>query len=308
MPNYQDDISLTLAVSAYNGTSFSPERRGASTRDDYAAELAQALSLFESEAAKGGTSELVAEEFARYRANYAKRLRAYLASSSRCVSSFVAGPSNFPVRRMNKRADIAHRRLGELIEFSKAARAAVIRTLRPDLAPIRTGDSDARERIEAELVGLRAQQDHMKAVNAAHGRFVRNPASLEAAPFDEATKRTIREYKPAYSWEPHPFAPFELTNNGANIRRLERRLKDVAALKEQAAGGDTEETIGVCRVVQCFADNRLRVYFPGKPSHDVRTNLKRHGFKWSPMAGAWQRFISADALYYARTICKEIKS
>jgi hypothetical protein len=40
MEQYMQDIPLNLAVSAFNGTSFNPEKRGESYRNDYAKTLA----------------------------------------------------------------------------------------------------------------------------------------------------------------------------------------------------------------------------------------------------------------------------
>jgi hypothetical protein len=46
--------------------------------------------------------------------------------------------------------------------------------------------------------------------------------------------------------------------------------------------------------------------FPGKPSEEIRTELKRNGFRWSPMAGAWQRMPSTWAWTLAREIAGKV--
>lgn len=300
MNSYTADIPESLALAAFSGTSFSPERRAVSTRNEYAQTLEQDYAAFAKQADKGGTLDLLDAEFAQYRAGYAARYRAYLASSSRCVSSFIAGPSNFPAHRMNKRADIAHKRLNELLEFGERARKAVIRKLRPDLAPIMSGDSDAIQRLQAELETLKAMQATMKAVNAAHKRFMKSPESLEKAELSDAMKERIRAYKPQYSWEPHPFAPFQLTNNSANLRRVEKRIEQLARAK--ATPDKTIECASGLRVEDCPADNRVRLFFPGKPDETIRSKLKSNGFRWSPTIGAWQAYRNTRSLELAQQI------
>lgn len=95
--NFAADIPVGLAQAAFSGTSFSPEKRAASWTASYGAELSSDYDLFKSHAEKGGTLDQLDAEFARYRAGARQRFTAFLASNSRCVSSFIAGPSNFPV-------------------------------------------------------------------------------------------------------------------------------------------------------------------------------------------------------------------
>lgn len=296
--SYALDISASLAISAFSGTSFSPEKRGESARTEYAETLAGDYAHFAAQADKGGTIDLLESEFERYRAGYATHYRAWLTSSSRCMSTMIAGPSNFPVRRMQKRNDIAHKRCTDLIEFRDRARKSVIRKLRPDLAPIMAGDGDAVQRLQAELDKLQAMQTRMKAINAAHKRFMKDPASLDTADFSDAEKNVIRNYKPTYSWEPHPFAPFQITNNGANIRRVEGRIKSLSAIK--AMPEKAIECASGLRVEDCPADNRVRLFFPGKPDADVRAKLKSNGFRWSPTIGAWQAYRNSRAMELAQ--------
>lgn len=303
--DYQADIPLTLAVSAHAGTSFSPERRGERERAEYADWLASVRAKLEAAAAKGGTADMVAAEFDRYRAGYRKRYMAYLVSSSRCVSSMIAGPSNFPAHRMNKRADIAHKRLGELLDWRDKALQAANRNLRPDLAPIMASDSDAVSRLSAELATLEAMQTRMKAVNAAHKAWQRDPASLDASGLSDADKARVVNYKPAYSWEPHPYAPFQMTNNSANIRRVKARIESISRaqampVKEFSAGN------GV-RVEDDPPANRVRLFFPGKPDATVRDNLKRNGYRWSPTIGAWQAYRNIRAMELAQNMVWDAK-
>lgn len=296
--SFKDEISASLAVGAFNGTSFSPERRGESVRSDYERTMQAAYETLRKHAEKGGTLDILETEFARYKSGYRARTEAWLRSHSRCISAMITGPSNFPVRRQQKRNDVEHKRLGELIEFGERGLNAAIRNLRPDLRPIMAGDANAIERLEEKLVELRTRQDRMKKINAAHKAFKKDAKTLEDADLSQQEKDLIRRYVPAYSWEPHPFAPFELTNNNATIRTAEKRL---AAL--QVAKATPEKNIECAsglRVEDCPADNRVRLFFPGKPDADVRGKLKSNGFRWSPTIGAWQAYRNSRAMELAQ--------
>jgi hypothetical protein len=295
------DIPFGLARAAFKGTSFSPEKRADSWRASYGAELAGDYELFRQNAEKGGTLDLLEQEFARYRAGARQRFTRFLASNSRCVSSFIAGPSNFPAARMNKRADIAHRRLGEYCEFRERARAAVIRKLRPDLAPIMASDPDAIERYEAELAKLKAQQERMRAANAAIR--ANKKAGLEAQigalmelGFAEPVARKLIE--PDFCGR-IGFPDYMLKNNGANIRRIEKRVALVAKLQATPVA---EYEGSAARIEFDPPANRVRLYFPGKPSFEIRSELKQNGFRWAPTIGAWQAYYNSNAAATARKV------
>ncbi len=291
------DISLCTATAAHNGTSWTPEKRGESTRNEYAQTLAADYEEFAAIAAdKPELAPLFAEEFARYREGFRKRYVAMLHSQSRCVSWAIAGPSNFPGRRMQKRADVAHKRLEEMLEFRQRAKKAIRRALCPELRPIMAGDGDACEALKAKIEAAQSLQEGMKAINAAHKAFLKDPASLDKCTLPQSTKDQIRNYKPRYSWEPHPIAPFELTNNSANIRRMKERLETISQAKATPA---TEAEGSAARLEDCPAENRVRLFFPGKPDAEVRGRLKSGGFRWAPTIGCWQAYRNHRTLELA---------
>jgi hypothetical protein len=56
------------------------------------------------------------------------------------------------------------------------------------------------------------------------------------------------------------------------------------------------------RIVEDATDDRLRLIFDGKPSEEVRNDLKANGFKWSPKNDAWQRQLTDNARYAAKQV------
>jgi hypothetical protein len=299
------DIPATLARGAFNGTSFSPERRGDSARDCYAGSMAEDYSHFLQHATKGGTLDKLEAEFSRYRARLAGLYRAYLASQSRCVSSMIAGPSNFPAARMNKRADITHRRLGEYFATRETARRAVVRNLRPDLRPIMAGDADAVERLAVELAAAERAHETMKHANSAIRQHAKagmphQVAALMELGYSEEKATRLIAPPPNLACYGQGFASFTLTNSSANIRRMRQRLEHLerckAAAVTEATGAD-----GV-RLEDDPPANRVRLFFPGKPAAAVRDALKSAGFRWAPSLGAWQGYRNHWTMQKAREL------
>jgi hypothetical protein len=93
------------------------------------------------------------------------------------------------------------------------------------------------------------------------------------------------------------FADFELTNNSANIRRMKQRLVGIAQNKAApAVEADGENA----RFEDCPAENRVRLFFPGKPAAEVRQRLKSAGFRWAPTLGCWQAYRHAGTIQTAK--------
>jgi len=191
------------------------------------------------------------------------------------------------------------RNIAKSIEADKLAKDFARRADAVGSAGISSDDPDAVAKLKEQLVELEAEQARKKAVNAAHKRFLKDPASLDGADLSDADKARIRNYKPAYSWEPHPYPPYSMQNANANIRRIKQRIAD---LQQNAGRESSERVVGDVRIVRDAEDNRLRLIFPGKPDDALRAKLKGHGFRWSPMAGAWQRQLSPAAEWAAERV------
>jgi len=288
------DIPETLALSAFQGVSFDPEGRGRRTVEAYVAALLEIREQLQAAGVKGGTLEKVEEEFERVREGAQRRLSAYLSSSSRCISSFIAGPSNFPVARANKRSDVAHARLGEYLSFLRRAREAANRNLRPDLRPIMSGDADAVERLAEEIDAAERMQERMRQANAQIRKH--QVAALMELGFSETQSGEL--LKPD-CLRRVGFPDYALSNNSANIRRMKSRLAHLQVAKATPVA--TVEG-SAARIEDDAPANRVRLFFPGKPEVDVRTRLKRGGFRWAPTVGAWQAYRNERSL----TLAKEI--
>lgn len=296
------DIPYSTAEAAHSGTSWTPERRAESERNEYAATLAEDYEAFRQNAVKGGTVDLLDAEFARYREGYRARYLAYLRSRSRIVSTFIAGASNFPSRTMQRRNAVADKRLTELVEFRPRAKRAIMRKLRPDLAPIMAGDADALERLEAKIAKAENLQARMRAANKVVKARKLSDEQKIVGLIEQGFSPSIAAelLKPDFAGRTG-FADYQLSNNNANIRRMRQRVEQITALRNTAGSETTNDDSGIT-VEDAPADNRVRIFFPDKPAADVRTTLKSNGFRWAPSLGCWQAFRNHRALELAKQI------
>lgn len=161
---------------------------------------------------------------------------------------------------------------------------------------ISSDDPEAVQKIKAELEKLEEKQGRMKTANK-HLRKNDNVALLSMG----YSEQLISELKKPDFAGRTGYADYAITNNGANIRRLKKRIEELTA---RAGDTTSEQTINGVRILDNVEDNRLQLFFPGKPEEEVRKKLKASGFRWSPYAGAWQRQRSNAAMYLAQEIIK----
>ena len=97
--------------------------------------------------------------------------------------------------------------------------------------------------------------------------------------------------------DPVPYPSYLLSNNNANIHRVEQRISDLKNRAEfvgwEFPGGRAEVNEG---------ENRLQLFFDEKPTVEQRRELKSGGFRWAPSQGAWQRQLTKNAIYAADRI------
>ena len=91
-------------------------------------------------------------------------------------------------------------------------------------------DEDAPDRLAERIAKLEARRDAMKRGNTA---FKRGGAAALVEAVGEVLARHAARTLEAAHWEKAPFPSWELTNLGANIRRLRGRLVAVNAAADQ---------------------------------------------------------------------------
>jgi hypothetical protein len=207
----------------------------------------------------------------------------------------VAGGANFPVHKKEQQNEARKRN----IEEWQNIQGLLDKIRGTGMGGISADDPNAIDKLREKLSRLEAGQEHMKLANA-HWRKHGTMAGFPGISEDEAV-RIDAQMKTAYSWvqKNGPYESWKLSNNNANINRIRDRITALERKAETSLEG-WEFTGG--RVQMNIAENRLQIIFEGKPDAEIRTELKRHGFRWAPSQGAWQRQLTDNALYAARHI------
>ena len=216
------------------------------------------------------------------------------------------------IRDRNYR-DKACKSVGRGFELMREADEAAARAEAVGTGGISSDDPDAVVKLQTELASLQANQRRMKAINAAW-RKSGSPAPDDLAGWQKIADAPdvmmnvndltrVRELL-ARKLVVRPFPGYSLSNNSANMRRIEQRIE---VLKRNATRETKEEDYqGVVKLVENAEANRVQLIFPGKPSAEVRAKLKSSGFRWAPSEGAWQRQLNNSAVYWARELVKQL--
>lgn len=158
---------------------------------------------------------------------------------------------------------------------------------------ISSSDPNALEKLSAKLEACEKRQAHMKEVNAYYRKYgtckgAPNMYDTLAETIDRRITTTTRP------WETVPFTSYDLSNNNAEIKRLQKRIAEITRNREVGFVGWKFE--GGEAVINNDL-NRLQLFFDERPDKERCSVLKRKGFHWSPREGAWQRQLNDNAIY-----------
>jgi len=161
---------------------------------------------------------------------------------------------------------------------------------------ISSDDENAITKLEQKKANLEAQREEYKRINKEFKK-VKDLTKIEMS--EDLRKEALSHMRCWSGVYDNPFPSYCLTNLGGSIRAIDKRIRHLNALGKVE---ESEWTFGENRVKIDKEDNRVKVFFPGKPSEEVRTTLKSNGFRWSPYNMAWQRQISTWAIDIAKKI------
>jgi len=245
-------------------------------------------------------SKLPEDKREAYKAKYISLFTAWMRAKCNCLSTMIAGPSNFPVKRAQKANRAEEARHSEFLRFRERYFSALAKAVRA----AKRATTDPIEELKKDIEAGEKLQETMKAANKIiKGKATREQKELAllaiGIPRDKIGKLFERDFCGRIG-----FADYLLTNNLANIKRQKARLAELEAkeiAKQEAATVETERPDGI-RVVQNREADRLQLFFPGKPDEKTISSLKSKAFKWSPSNKCWQRQLTANAICAANQI------
>lgn len=281
------------AQSAFNWTSFDPERRGEDTIREHEEELNSDL------------KNIPDEEKERYISNYKKYFSAWLSAQSGCASSAITGGANFNVRRAEAANKREHSAMRKFIAWRERALKAIEKR-KEEERPESEKRDEAWKRLRWDILSSAATIHRIKTgeVRGYHKALfvssIYNKVETFAKRGDvEMTQKAIdciRDFNEKYSvviTERHKF--FGLTELAEKVKASNEELLNKENQELEIKGG---------KVVYNYQENRIQLIFDGKPSADIISQLKRAAFKWSPRFGAWQRQLTLNAQSATRVFLK----
>ena len=246
-----------------------------------------------------------AERAYRLAERYSKKMAEYYNKESSigmmCPSVMISGAGNFPVKKKERQV-AAWQKNHEFYQYVQGI-LEKIENILYGREIIKSDDERAVEKLEEKLEDLKETQERMKAANKAirmKDTEAGDDALREMGYSEEAIKQ-LRE--PDYCGR-LGYPGYLLTNNNANIHRVEERLNRLKEVKEK---GSSEQEFGTFKVVENTEAMRYQIIFDGKPDAEVRTLLKSNGFKWAPSQGAWQRQITTNGKYALNRAVEKLK-
>ena len=281
-------INETAARRAKEMNSFSDYREGSATAE-YRAMVDKAAAVAEHQKAR--VDPMYHEKIDHLLDTYARKLAENMnqgfAIDARVPSVMIAGPANFPVRQKEKQN---RARDGNMEEW-RYIQGLLDKIRSTGMGGISADDPAAVEKLQKKLDSLERSQLIMKEVNA----YYRKHGTLDGCALLSPDHIERLKSDMAASWRssPKPFESYQLTNNNAEIRRVKARIEELSKRAEQTFSG-WEFDGG--HVEMNREDNRLQVFFDGKPDADTRAELKSSGFRWAPSVGAWQRQLTDNAI------------
>lgn len=172
--------------------------------------------------------------------------------------------------------------------------------------PIRSDEENALEKLKEKAEQLKTLQDEMKKANS---YFRKNNSMVGYGDLsEEAALKLDEKIWSGYSWEKQPYPSYMLSNNNQNLRATTQRIKSLE--REDTAENETVEyntaKLGF-EVIENKEDMRLQLFFNGKPSEKIRTELKSRGFKWAPTKDCWQRLLNDNARFALKGFIKHLE-
>ncbi len=197
--------------------------------------------------------------------------------------------------------DKIHNKFGKAFEASDKAKyyERKAETIESNDA-IFSDDPDALDKLRGQLNSLLDNQAFMKAANVC----LRKKDKEGFMKLKGATKALWEEVNRPDCFNIRGYAPFALSNNNANIRRVKLRI---AELEQFSQRPEQEYLFPGGRIVENKQAGRIQVIFDEKPSKEICKLVGSEGFHWSRREVAWMRHLNNNGVWAAKRLLQKLK-
>lgn len=281
------------AYYAFQGTSFSPEKRAESSIKEHTEMLENDIKFLK----ESGTYP---EKIEEYKNAFILKYKIWLGAKTQCLSTMIAGPANFPVARAEKANKREMKLYNEFMDWRAAWVTNTNKRIKREEIEAAGGELGmARKKLEEE----KSQQEMMKRVNKAY-KLYKTKGLPGIENLSEEEQRIIIQWVPRYTYETVPFQGYELRNILARIKNAEQRVKTLENKEFKATAGNKEVLIDGGKIVLNYEVDRIQIFNDKRPEPEVIISYKKHGLKWSPFNKCWQRQITPNALFSMKHLFK----
>jgi hypothetical protein len=174
---------------------------------------------------------------------------------------------------------------------------------------ISSDDPEAVVKLKKKLKGMQECQEFMKEVN----KILRQIKAVQRVPLTDDQKATFRAKLEALRIDGrevsekiisglmefdfmgrYGFPSYSLSNNTQNMTTVKKRIQELM-IKEELRIEEYNDLVTGIRVFSSPETNRTQIFFPDQsiPPEDLRSQMKRNGFRWAPSEKAWQCYFNA---------------
>ena len=266
-------INESLARQAKENMSHDSYKDGSATSEfnRYIADVKEQIEHAKTKVSEEGKQRLD-NLLIRHTTEYANWINKYNANGAGHVSSFISGAANYDMRRHQKYLNKLDKLFAEYDKIKDIS--SQIHAIVTGDKIIKSDDKNAVEKLQEKLA--KAQEEHQG--------------------YKDYNINARKEKKPA-------LPAYVLSNSNGRIKAIKdrlARLERLAAVAEVTPKIETE--INGVKIVDNMEAQRLQMFFDGKPSAEIRKELKSNGFRWTPSAGAWQCYRNHHAMTKAERI------
>ncbi|MCK5158518.1 MAG: hypothetical protein KAR08_05150 [Candidatus Heimdallarchaeota archaeon] len=291
-------LSKELLRNAHAGTSFDPEKRAETEKEYFKIEVESVYKELKGFAKTDKQKSELKDEMVKFQKRYAEKFNDTLASRGRMLSPMITGPANFPTRRNEKAYSSYENKVRENAKFRDKVVAGITKRWRKENIAEAGGE---RAVLEKKLKMAQENHQQMKDINKIMRKKTSDSDKRKQMENIGVSETLIRDvFKPDFMGRTG-FQGFHLQNSNARIKSAKARL---ASMDKQEATKTTSGTINGVKVVDNTEDNRIQLFFDGKPDDDMRKKLKGSGWRWAPSVGAWQRIRTDNAMRSAEQILR----